>query len=95
LALTLPLLVLAPPATADFRGIPLVRQPFVKFCPDGSIVGSLGPNFPAEDEEAEFGAFAYDPRTEQTGFLRRVPGFERRLAANPCVRTPLRSDRER
>jgi hypothetical protein len=88
-------LLLAQPAAADFLGIPLVRQPFVKFCPDGSIVGSLGPNLPAEEEEAEFGAFAYDPRTGQTAFLRRVPGFERRLAANPCVRTPLGQERER
>jgi hypothetical protein len=82
------LLALAQPAAADFLGIPLERQPFIKVCPDGSIVGSLGPNRTFEQRDT-FGAFAYDRRTNRTEFLKRNDGFNERLATNPCVRQQL------
>jgi hypothetical protein len=78
----------AQPAAADFLGIPLERQPFIKFCPDGSIVGSLGPNLWGQSSD-QYGAFAYDRRTDRTEFLRRTDDFTDRLAENPCVEHPV------
>jgi hypothetical protein len=85
--LPLLLLALAQPAAADFL-IPLERQPFVKVCPDGTIVGSFGPWF-GGDAPATIGASIYDPKTRTTTFIRRdAPDFVERLAANTCVRQP-------
>ena len=91
-ALTLLLLGLAQPAAADFLGIPIERQPFIKLCPDGSVVASLGPNLRGETRDT-YGAFAHDGRTGRTTFLKRDRDFNERLAANPCLRGQPDRDR--
>jgi hypothetical protein len=85
----------APVASAGPFGIPLERQPFVKICPDGTIVGSFGP-WGGGGAPETIGASIYDPKTRTTTFIRRdAPDFVERLAANACVRQPLGRDEGR